>query len=92
MTIQRLVAWAAALAALLAILFAAPRAHGQEGDDLRGYDLIDPQNKGFVTLPEYLAVFPDQQKATADFQGMDANKDQVVTKEEFLAVKPAYKK
>jgi len=92
MTARRLLVYAAAALAALLVLFAAPRARSQTAEDPRGYDLIDPQGKGYVTLPEYLSIFSGQEKALADFQAMDANGDQILTKEEFLAVKPAYKK
>jgi len=92
MTSRRLLVYAAAAVAALIVLFAAPRARSQDSEDPRGWDLIDPQAKGFVTLPEYLSAFTGQEKALADFQSMDANGDLIVTREEFLAAKPVYRK
>ncbi len=80
-----------ATAVILAIL-AAPMAVAAQEEDPRGFDLIDSQGKGYVTLAEYLAAMPDQAKAMEEFQIMDSNHDGMVTKEEFLVVKPVRRK
>ena len=85
---KRIMIAAAAVQALW--LFAASPALAQsDGSD--GFDLVDVNGVGYVTLAQYLAVFQDKAQAASDFAAMDTNGDGILTQDEFLAAQGAQK-
>jgi len=78
-------------AATLALWLIPASAALPQTDDSNGFDLVDVNGNGYVTLGQYLAVFQDKNQAAADFAAMDANGDGILTKDEFLAAQGAQK-
>jgi hypothetical protein len=76
--------------ALVLWVFPATAALAQS-DDSDGFDLVDVNGVGYVTLDQYLAVFQDKAKAAADFAAMDTNGDGILTRDEFLAAQGSQK-